>query len=107
MIATASADDYFRTMTRVTESGEFDALLTIFVAPLVTDAADVTQAIHRAAAAAQVLIAARFLESGFERLVAIVRRASERSTCCDRISVAGKGNDVTTEDTEDTEEIRW
>ncbi|MFL5861753.1 MAG: GNAT family N-acetyltransferase [Solirubrobacteraceae bacterium] len=52
MIATASADDYFRTVSRIAESDEFDVILTIFVPPLVTDATDVAQAIRRAAAAA-------------------------------------------------------
>ena len=51
MIATASADDYRRTLTRIAESGEFDAILTIFVPPLVTDANDVAGAIRDAAAA--------------------------------------------------------
>ena len=51
MIATASADDYSRTLTGIAESGEFDAILAIFVPPLVTDAGDVARAIHDASAA--------------------------------------------------------
>ena len=50
MIATASAEDYLRTLTRIAESGEYDAMLTIFVPPLVTEAADVGRAIRRVAA---------------------------------------------------------
>jgi acetyl coenzyme A synthetase (ADP forming)-like protein len=51
MIATASADDYSHTLTRIAESGEYDAILTIFVPPLVTDPRDVARAIREAAAA--------------------------------------------------------
>jgi acetate---CoA ligase (ADP-forming) len=49
MIATASPDDYLRTLTRVAGSGEYDAILTIFVPPLVTEARDVARAIRTAA----------------------------------------------------------
>ena len=48
MIATASADDYSHTLTRIAESGECDAILAIFVPPLVTDARDVARAIREA-----------------------------------------------------------
>jgi acetyl coenzyme A synthetase (ADP forming)-like protein len=51
MIATASADDYARVIASVAESGEFDAILAIFVPPLVTEAADVGDAIRRTASA--------------------------------------------------------
>jgi acetate---CoA ligase (ADP-forming) len=50
MIATASADDYRRTLGLLAHSGSFDAILAIFVPPLVTDAADVAAAIREAAA---------------------------------------------------------
>ncbi|MGZ4298706.1 MAG: bifunctional acetate--CoA ligase family protein/GNAT family N-acetyltransferase [Solirubrobacteraceae bacterium] len=49
MIATASADDYRRTLTRLAESGEYDAIVAIFVPPLVTEARDVAAAIRSAA----------------------------------------------------------
>jgi len=47
MIATASAEDYAHTLDRLADSGEFDAILAIFVPPLVTDARDVAHAIRR------------------------------------------------------------
>jgi acetyl coenzyme A synthetase (ADP forming)-like protein len=49
MIATATAEDYANTLARLAGSGEFDAILAIFVPPLVTDARDVAEAIRRAA----------------------------------------------------------
>ncbi len=62
MIATASADDYSRTLIGIAESGEFDAILTMFVPPLVTDAHDVARAIRDASAAsAGCAIAAVFM----------------------------------------------
>jgi acetate---CoA ligase (ADP-forming) len=51
MIATASADDYAGVIEGVAESGEFDAILTIFVTALVTAARDVAEATRRTAAA--------------------------------------------------------
>ena len=51
MIATASAGDYAQVIAQLAESGEFDAILTIFVPPLVTDARDVAREIRRTAAA--------------------------------------------------------
>jgi acetate---CoA ligase (ADP-forming) len=53
MIATATAEDYAGTLGRLADSGEFDAILVIFVPPLVTDARDVAQAIRRTASAHQ------------------------------------------------------
>jgi acyl-CoA synthetase (NDP forming) len=50
MIAGASGDDYERAITAVAASGEVDALIVIFTPPLVTRAAEVVRAIHRAAA---------------------------------------------------------
>ena len=50
MIATASAEDYRKTLATVVGSGEFDAILVIFVPPLVTDAIDVATAINEVAA---------------------------------------------------------
>jgi acetyl coenzyme A synthetase (ADP forming)-like protein len=52
LIATASAADYRVAVSRLAASGEFDAILVIFVPPLVTEAADVAVAIHDAAASA-------------------------------------------------------
>ncbi|MGA9858956.1 MAG: GNAT family N-acetyltransferase [Solirubrobacteraceae bacterium] len=52
MIATAGADEYRTTLKLLATSGEFDAILTIFVPPLVTEAADVAAAIRDAAATA-------------------------------------------------------
>jgi acetyl coenzyme A synthetase (ADP forming)-like protein len=52
MIATASADDYRRILDRIVRSGEFDAILAIFVPPLVSEADDVAGAIRAAAASA-------------------------------------------------------
>jgi acyl-CoA synthetase (NDP forming) len=49
MIATASADDYRHTLATVAGSGEFDAILAIFVPPLVTEASDVAVAIREVA----------------------------------------------------------
>ncbi len=51
MIASASADDYRHTLTELGASAEFDAILAIFVPPLVTEAADVAAAIRDVAAA--------------------------------------------------------
>ncbi len=51
MIATATADDYRQTLTVLADSGEFDAILAIFVPPLVTAAADVAAAIRDVSAA--------------------------------------------------------
>jgi acetyl coenzyme A synthetase (ADP forming)-like protein len=52
MIASASADDYRRTIDVMTGSGEVDALIVIFVPPLVTKPEDVAAAIRAAAAEA-------------------------------------------------------
>jgi len=52
MIATASAEQYRRTLTTLARSGRFDALLAIFVPPLVTRADDVAAAIRDAGAEA-------------------------------------------------------
>ena len=51
MIATASAEHYRKTLATVAGSGEFDAILAIFVPPLVTEATDVAAAINEVAAA--------------------------------------------------------
>jgi acetate---CoA ligase (ADP-forming) len=51
MIATASAQDYAGVIKRVAESGEYDAILTIFVTALATAPRDVAEGIRRAAAA--------------------------------------------------------
>ena len=62
MIATASADDYRRVLSALIASGEFDAILSIFVPPLVTEAADVATAISQVAAnAADCPLAAVFM----------------------------------------------
>jgi acyl-CoA synthetase (NDP forming) len=52
MIATASAEDYRRTLTAVIASGAFDAVLAIFVPPLVTTATEVATVIAEVAASA-------------------------------------------------------
>jgi acetate---CoA ligase (ADP-forming) len=48
MIATASADDYARTIDAIAGSGEVDAIITVFVRPLLVTATDVAEAIGRA-----------------------------------------------------------
>jgi acetyl coenzyme A synthetase (ADP forming)-like protein len=64
MIATASGDDYRRVIEVLAESDACDAILAIFVPPLVTQAADVGAAIREAAAhASEVTIAAVFMTS--------------------------------------------
>jgi len=64
MIATASAEDYRRTILTLVEADICDAILAIFVPPLVTRASDVAVAIRDAAAAAtEVTIAAVFMTS--------------------------------------------
>jgi acetyl coenzyme A synthetase (ADP forming)-like protein len=64
MIATASADDYRRTLAELAASNEFDAILAIFVPPLVTEAADVAAAINDVGAGDQrCTIAAVFMTS--------------------------------------------
>ncbi|MHB1568258.1 MAG: bifunctional acetate--CoA ligase family protein/GNAT family N-acetyltransferase [Solirubrobacteraceae bacterium] len=50
MIATASADDYRRTLQTLIDADACDALLAIFVPPLVTEADDVAVAIQEVAA---------------------------------------------------------
>ena len=49
MIASASADDYRRAIDIVAEEGEVDAVIVIFIPPLVTRAQDVARAIRTAA----------------------------------------------------------
>lgn len=49
MIATASAEDYRRTLTTLIEAQACDAILAIFVPPLVTEADDVAAAIREVA----------------------------------------------------------
>ena len=51
MIATATAEDYRATLTTLAGSGAVDAILAIFVPPLVTEADDVAVAIRKVAAA--------------------------------------------------------
>lgn len=64
MIATASGDDYRRVIEVLAESDACDAILAIFVPPLVTEAADVGAAIREASAhAPSVTIAAVFMTS--------------------------------------------
>jgi acetate---CoA ligase (ADP-forming) len=48
MIASASPDDYERTLRTVAESGEVDALVVIFIPPLATSPAEVAAAVGRA-----------------------------------------------------------
>jgi acetyl coenzyme A synthetase (ADP forming)-like protein len=62
MIATASAEDYRRTLQTLADSAAFDAILTIFVPPLVTAADAVAAAIHEVAVSAPgCVIAAVFM----------------------------------------------
>jgi len=49
MIATASAEDYRLALKTLIDARACDAILTIFVPPLVTEAGDVAAAIHRVA----------------------------------------------------------
>ena len=49
MVASASADDYLRTLRLVLADDDVDAVIAIFVPPLVTDADDVARAIATAA----------------------------------------------------------
>jgi acetyl coenzyme A synthetase (ADP forming)-like protein len=50
MIASASAEDYERTMLTLAESGEVDALIVIFIPPLAAPEAGIVAAVHRVAA---------------------------------------------------------
>lgn len=64
MIATASGEDYRRVIELLAESDACDAILSLFVPPLVTQAADVGVAIRKAAIkATDVTIAAVFMTS--------------------------------------------
>jgi acetate---CoA ligase (ADP-forming) len=64
MIATASGEDYRRVIEVLAESDACDAILAIFVPPLVTQAADVGRAIREAAErVTDVTIAAVFMTS--------------------------------------------
>jgi acetyl coenzyme A synthetase (ADP forming)-like protein len=64
MIATASAEDFGRTLRTLADSGACDAILTIFVPPLVTLAADVAVAIRDVAQSApDVALATVFMTS--------------------------------------------
>ncbi len=64
MISTASGDDYRRVIEVLAESDSCDAVLTIFVPPLVTQAADVAVGIREAAThCPEVTIAAVFMTS--------------------------------------------
>jgi acetyl coenzyme A synthetase (ADP forming)-like protein len=64
MIATASAEDFARTLRALADSGACDAILTIFVPPLVTLAADVASAIREVAQnAPEVTLATVFMTS--------------------------------------------
>jgi acetyl coenzyme A synthetase (ADP forming)-like protein len=65
MIASASADDYRRTILTLLEHDAADAILSIFVPPLVTEAVDVAVAIREVAETRPgVPIAAVFMTSG-------------------------------------------
>ncbi len=64
MIATASAEDYRRTLATLTDAQVCDAILAIFVPPLVTQAGDVATAIREVAQTEPtVAIAAVFMTS--------------------------------------------
>ncbi len=53
MIATASADDYRRTVRTLVDADACDVILAIFVPPLVTNATDVAAAIREVAETAR------------------------------------------------------
>ncbi len=64
MIATASAEDYRRTLATLIDAGACDAILAVFVPPLVTEATDVAAAIRDIAETEpEVAIAAVFMTS--------------------------------------------
>ena len=50
MLATASAEDYARTIRTLIEADACDSILAIFVPPLVTEARDVAVAMREVAA---------------------------------------------------------
>jgi len=65
MIATASADDYRRTLQMLVDTDACDGIITIFVPALVTTAGEVAAAIHEFAQAnPEVTIASVFMVSG-------------------------------------------
>ena len=65
LLASASAGDYERAIAAVLDSADVDAVLVIFVPPLITQADDVARAVARASAAASKPVIANFLaESG-------------------------------------------
>jgi acetyl coenzyme A synthetase (ADP forming)-like protein len=65
MIATARAEDYCRTIEVLVASDTCDAIISLFVPPLVTAAADVARELERAATTApEVTCAAVFMERG-------------------------------------------
>jgi acyl-CoA synthetase (NDP forming) len=61
MIATATADQYARAMRILLDDPHVDSLLTIFIPPLVTAAADVSQAMTSAARGANKPVLATFM----------------------------------------------
>ena len=61
MIASASAEDYRRTIELVLADPNVDSLLTIFIPPIVTAAEDVAQAIQHAAAGSTKPVLATFM----------------------------------------------
>lgn len=66
MVATASAEDYRRAIEAVGRAGVADAIIVIFVPPLVTEATDVAAAISEAAARIppEVTLASVFMAAG-------------------------------------------
>ena len=61
MLATASADHYARAMRLLLQDSNVDSLITIFIPPLVTAAADVARAMSEAAASATKPVLATFI----------------------------------------------
>ncbi len=61
MIASASAEDYRRTIALVLADPNVDSLLTIFIPPIVTAAEDVAQAIQHASASSTKPVLATFM----------------------------------------------
>jgi acyl-CoA synthetase (NDP forming) len=75
MIATASADHFRRTIEAVAASGAVDAIISIFIPPLVTRAEDVAAAIGEAAATIEGSVPLVSVFASHERLPAQLAKA--------------------------------
>ncbi|MGH2878338.1 MAG: GNAT family N-acetyltransferase, partial [Solirubrobacteraceae bacterium] len=93
MIAGATGEDYRLTIEALASAGVCDAILAIFVPPLVTEAADVAAAIHTAAAnAGDVSVAAVFM-TGEAAPAELASDASPIQPIGDTRSARAAGND--------------